>query len=153
MRQRSLIKFIIFYLLFLSSFVAAVDKPIKHRVFIINNSDSALQYVVINKETELEYTDSNGNTTYDISANNQAYWPSSNDVSSYSDISSSSVSIKIWQKELPLMLYNIRDINLNDACSITITGVNKNSIFSRLQYQTSPYCTEKLPEDFTKNKN
>ena len=80
---------------------------LKHSIRIINKTDVDIQYVVVNNMTDIEYKDAMGTITYTLKPGEQNMWPPAHSVETFADIDSTTVDMRIWERNLPLLLQNI----------------------------------------------
>ena len=133
-------------LLAFSNFAAALTN---HSIQIVNKTNVDVQYVVVNNKTDIEYKDAMGAITYTLKPGEINTWPPSHSVELFSDIDAESVDMRIWERNLPLLLQYITQLNINDGCAVIANKVDRSRIFGQLEYDLTPYCHIPLPDDFT----
>ena len=134
---------------FLSTSIYALPK---HSIRIINKTDVDIQYVVVNNMTDIEYKDAMGTITYTLKPGQQNMWPPAHSAETFADIEADTVDMRIWERNLPLLLQNITQLNINDGCAVIANKVDRSRIFGQLEYDLTPYCHSTLPDDFTNPK-
>ncbi|MEE3002899.1 MAG: hypothetical protein VX335_00960 [Pseudomonadota bacterium] len=146
MKIRDLIKTI--FSISLVSFVYALPK---HTITIINKTETDVQYVFVNNETDLEYKDAMGTITYTLLPGQEAVWPPAHSVQLFDEIHSNTVDLKIWERNLPLLLENINMLKLNGGCTVIIDKIDRSKVFGQVLYTLSPYCHKDIPKDPNEN--
>ena len=102
--------------------------------------------------TDIEYKDGRGTITYTLKPGAQNRWPPAHSVETFTDIAADTVDMRIWERNLPLLLQNITQLNINDGCAVIANKVDRSRIFGQLEYDLTPYCQSTLPDDFTNPK-
>ena len=120
----------------------------KHSISIINHTDIDVSYVAVNNQPDLEYKDADGTITYTLKPGEQAIWPPANSVKIFEEINSNTIDMRIWERNLPLLLQTLNRLSLNDGCAIILDKVDRSKIFGQLQYTLTPYCHEEIPSEF-----
>ncbi|MBT4884580.1 MAG: hypothetical protein HON55_00330 [Legionellales bacterium] len=120
----------------------------KHSISIINHTDIDVNYVAVNNKTDLEYKDAEGVITYTLKPGEQAIWPPAHSVKIFDEIDSNTIDMRIWERNLPLLLQTLNSLSLNDGCAVILDNVDRSKIFGQLQYTLTPYCREEIPNDF-----